>query len=181
MLSIEIPMGEEAYNEQTREFFYPETFKLDLEHSLASLSKWESQHEKSFLNTESKTQDEALHYVECMVLTPDIPDGILNRLNERNVTEINEYIDAKMTATVFYDQKPQSPRPQTITAEILYHWMIQYNIPFECQHWHLNRLITLIQVCVRKNAPDKKMSQTEIAQHNRELNRKRKEEWGISG
>lgn len=181
MLTIEIPLGKEAFDEEAQRFFYPNTIKIDLEHSLVSLSKWESFFEKSFLSTEDKTAEETLYYVESMILTPDFDSEILKLLTEENIRQINEYVEAKMTGTVFYDLKPDRGRPQIITAEIVYHWMINYGIPFECQHWHFNRLLTLIKVCIQKNSPPKKMSPQELAAHNRELNRKRKQEYGISG
>lgn len=178
MLKITIPLSE-SYNEESNEFVV-DGVDIELEHSLVSLSKWESFFEKSFLATKDKTTEEVLWYIKAMVTTPEVPEAILSRLSEKNIEEINNYINAKMTATWFSDSGKTASR-EIITAEIIYYWMISLNIPFECQHWHLNRLITLIQVCNRKNAPAKKMSRSEIAKKQRELNAQRKAELGTSG
>jgi len=178
VLKITIPLSE-SYNEESNEFVV-DGVNIELEHSLVSLSKWESFFEKSFLATKDKTTEEVLWYIKAMVTTPEVPEAILSRLSEKNIEEINNYINAKMTATWFSDSGKTASR-EIITAEIIYYWMISLNIPFECQHWHLNRLITLIQVCNRKNAPAKKMSRSEIAKKQRELNAQRKAELGTSG
>lgn len=180
MLTIEIPQGEEAYDEASQKFFYPHTVKINMEHSLVSLSKWESRFEKSFLNTSEKTIEEVVYYMECM-LVGDTPKSVLQALTEDNLKSINNYIEAAMTGTKFFGKEPPEARPQTVTAELIYYWMITYNIPVEFQHWHLNRLMTLIKVCVQKNAPAKKMSPAEQAAEQRELNRRRKEQYGIQG
>lgn len=180
MLTIEIPMSAEHYDEKKNEFVFPDIFALNLEHSLASLSKWEAKFKKPFLNDNKKTSDEVLWYVKAMILNDDFPEDILSRLTEKHVDQINDYITDKQTATWFAETQ-NKPGGETITAELIYYWMIAAGIPFECQHWHLNRLITLIRVCHEKNAPKKKMSRAEIAQKHRELNRQRREQYGTSG
>lgn len=180
MLTIVVPESE-FFNDATQEFVTFDEVTLELEHSLASLSKWESKWEKPFLSAEQKTPEETLGYVKAMTLTPNVPDDVYNRLSNSNLSDINQYINAKMTATWFNDQKQEASNGETITAEIIYHWMIALNIPFECEKWHLNRLITLVRVCNLKNKPPKKMSRREILAQQRELNAQRKAQMGTRG
>ena len=170
----------EGYDEAKQEFVPVESFRLDLEHSLASLSKWESIWEKPFLGQEEKNGKELISYVKCMALDAQVPEEIFHKLSEENIDQINDYINAKMTATWFTSKKT-SPNGSAVTAEIIYYWMIGMQIPFECQYWHLNRLLTLIRVVSEKNAPAKKMSKAEIIARNREINAQRRAQMGTTG
>ncbi len=181
MLTVRVPLSdEELFNEETQEFVDGETFELQLEHSLVSLSKWESKFEKPFLSPNDKTYEETLWYIEAMAVTPNVPPAVFLRMTQKNLDEIKAYIDAKMTATWFKAQ-PQKRLTEIITAEIIYYWMISLNIPFECQHWHLNRLMTLVQVINEKNAPKKKMTPRDAAIQRRALNEKRLAEMKTKG
>lgn len=173
MLIITIPESE-YYDEVNEEFIIYKEQVLQLEHSLVSISKWESKWCKPFLSRDDKPAEEIIDYVRCMTITQNVAPDVYYRLTENNLTEINKYIDSPMTATTFHDDSRGGNR-DIITSEIIYYWMVTFNIPFECQKWHLNRLLTLIRVCNIKSNPPKKMSKNEILRRNKELNEARKQ------
>lgn len=182
MLKIVVP-ARELWDERTQEFINIKEQPLTLEHSLVSLSKWESKWCKPFLTKQEKTREEIIDYVRCMTLTEDIDPIIYEYLSEGNVKQINSYIDAPMTATWFSedDKKKSRGSGEQITSELIYYWMVALNIPFECQYWHLNRLITLIRVCEVKNQKPKKMSRRELMSRNASLNAARKQKLNTKG
>lgn len=180
MLRITIPATEQ-WDESKNEFISTKEQTLQLEHSLVSLSKWEAKWNKPFLGKEEKTFEETLHYIKCMTLTQNVDITVYNYLTTDNVSEINSYIENPMTATYFSDNKNGANNTEQITSELIYYWMIALNIPFECQKWHLNRLLTLIKVCNIKNQPAKKMSRSEIMSRNASLNATRRKQLNTNG
>lgn len=178
MLTITIP-EQELFNELTNEFVRTKAHTIQLEHSLVSLSKWESKWNKPFLSKDEKTIEQTLDYIQCMTITQNIDPMVYRFLTDENIRDINDYIDAPMTATTFSDKGSTSR--EIITSEIIYYWMISLNIPMECQKWHLNRLLTLIRVCNVKNAPAKKMSRKEIMNRNAALNAARRKKLNSKG
>lgn len=173
MLKLTVPGGEE-WDEIHEEFRYPRDQVLQLEHSLVSLSKWESRWNKAFLGKQEKSEEEIQNYVRCMTVTQNVDPEVYTRLTAENYNQINRYIEAPMTATCFTEDKTQKGNREVITAELIYYWMITYNIPVEFQKWHLNRLLTLIRVCSIKNAPPKKRSQKDLMRRNSALNAARR-------
>lgn len=180
MLKITVP-GRELYDEKTEEFIYQDPVELELEHSLVSLSLWESKWCKPFFGREEKTEEEVLSYVQCMTLTKNAPSDVYYRLSFSNMNDINAYINSKMTATTINNNSGAKHSREIVTSEIIYYWMIALNIPFECQYWHLNRLLMLIDVCNIKNSPKKKMSRKELLSRNRALNEARLAKYNTKG
>lgn len=180
MLKITIPKTE-MWNEQVQEFIDVEEQTLELEHSLVSLSKWESKWNKAFLTKQDKTDEEVLDYIKCMTLTPDVDPKVYYCLTDHNYEQVMSYIDESMTATYFSGGANSGANRERTTAELIYYWMIALNIPFECENWHLNRLITLIRVCSIKNQPPKKRSSGEIISGYAALNEERRKQLNSKG
>ena len=180
MLKITIPSAE-LWDEDKEEFVYTKEQTLQLEHSLVSLSKWESKWCKAFLSKHEKTFEETVDYVKCMTLTQNVNSDVYQYLTNKNIAEVNRYIEAPMTATYFSDDKIGKTSREQITSELIYYWMVALNIPFECQKWHLNRLLTLVKVCNIKNQPPKKRSRKEILSRNAALNAARRKQLNTRG
>lgn len=180
MLVIHIPESE-VFDEETSRFLQIKATTLRLEHSLLSISKWESKYHKPFLSKESKTVDEMLDYIRFMSIDSNVPENVLYGLTQENQKKISEYIEDPMTATQFYGLENKGRSRETITSELIYYWMIAQQVPMECQKWHLNRLITLITLCGIKNEPPKKMSRKGIMSRNQQLNAQRRAKYNSKG
>lgn len=180
MLSITVP-GVEFFDEEENKFRTEGDFDLDLEHSLAALSKWEEIFEKPYLSTTDKTDEETIGYIKCMTLTPDVPPEVYTRFSSANYLAINAYINQKMTATWFADHGPGKPTGEILTAELIQYWMITAGIPTEWEHRHLNKLFTLLRVFGAKNGPQKKMTPEEAARKQAEINRQRRAQYESAG
>lgn len=180
MLEITIP-AVELYDEATQRFVNIAAQTLRLEHSLVSISKWESKWCKPFLSKSEKTHEEIMDYIKCMTLTQNVDPDVYARIDDVNLSKINEYINAPMTATTFANEKQRGGSGEQITSELIYYWMTALTIPFECQKWHLNRLLTLIKVCNIKNQPPKKMSKQSIMKQNTALNQARRNRLNSKG
>jgi len=180
MLKIVIP-SKEYYDETTSEFFNIKSYSLTLEHSLVSLSKWEAKWHKPFLTKSGKTVIETIDYIRYMTLTQNIPVRVYEGVTRELLNCVTDYIEAPMTATTFSDRHNKVTNNRIITSEVIYSWMVVLNIPFECQKWHLNRLLTLINVCNIQNQPPKKMTKAEMHKRNRELNAARRAKYNTKG
>lgn len=177
-LTITIP---EQYDEIKEEFIPAKQRDLQLEHSLVSLSKWESKWHKPFLTKQEKTIEETLDYIKCMTLTQNVKPEVYSRLTSENINAINKYIEDSMTATTFSDDQKGKMSREQVTSELIYYWMIALNIPVEFQKWHLNRLLTLIRVCNVKNQPPKKMNKRDVMSRNAALNAARRKKLNSKG
>jgi hypothetical protein len=181
MLRLTIRLSPEGWDEEKEEFVEAKTQILELEHSLVSLSTWESKWCKPFLSKDAKTEEEVLDYIKIMTLTEDVDPSVYSRLSQENIKEIDNYINAPMTATTFSETKGGKGSREIITAELIYYWMVALQIPFECQNWHLNRLLTLVRVCNIKNAPPKKHSKRETASSYAAINAARRKQLNTKG
>lgn len=183
MLEITIPTSQ-RYDEVNNEFIYVKGCTLKLEHSLVSISKWESKYHKPFISKEKMTYEETIYYIKCMTLTQNVDDSTYKGINGKILKEINEYIDDPMTAATFSKGgkgKSGGNNGEFITSESIYYWMISLQIPMKCEKWHLNRLMALIRFCNSKNTPSKKKSMREIMTENDALNTQRRLALGSKG
>ena len=181
MLTINVPISPEGWDEAKQEFVDAKTQTLQLEHSLVSLSKWESKWQKPFYSKKEMSDEETLDYIKCMTLTKNVDPDVYNHMTRENVKAVMDYIGNPMTATTFGKEDKGPNNRETITSELIYYWMIASNIPFECQKWHLNRLITLIRVCGVKSTPPKKRSKRDIMSRNAALNASRRKQMNSKG
>lgn len=172
----------ELYDEERNLIINTKEQTISLEHSLVSISKWESFWHKPFLSKSKKlTREETIDYIKCMTITQNVDSNVYQYIDQTFIDAVGAYIDNPMTATTFLNEKGGESR-EVITSELIYYWMIAFQIPFTCEKWHLNRLLTLIKVCNAKNSkPNKKMSAKELAKRNKELNAARRKELGTSG
>lgn len=173
MLKITIK-GTEFFNHETNQFTYGKDTVLTLEHSLVSISKWEAKFHKPFLGDGKQTPEETIEYIKFMTLTQNVDPEVYDRIDNDVIKQIADYIKDPMTATWFSNSKKRGGTKRVITSELLYYQMVAYNIPFECQKWHLNRLLTLLRVCEEENQPRKKKSQREALMEQAAINRARR-------
>lgn len=172
-LKIHVP-EQEFYDSENNEFITVKETELVLEHSLISISNWESKWHKPYLSKEEKTNAELIDYIRCMTLNPKVDPMIYKCLSRSIISQIVDYIKNPMTATTFAS-KDKKPSREIITNELIYYWMTELGIPFDpCQKWHLNRLFTLIEVCAIKKQPPKKMSKKDLMRRNSALNAQRR-------
>lgn len=181
MLQITVPISPEGWDEERQEFVDPQVKTLQLEHSLVSISKWESKWHKAFLSKKDKTEEEIFDYIKCMTLTQNVDPSVYDHLTVDNVNQIKAYIEDPMTATVINTNLSDKSNKETVTSELIYYWMIALNIPSEYQKWHINRLLKLIEVCNVKNSPPKKRSKSDIMRSNAALNAARRKQLGTKG
>lgn len=181
MLQITIPLAPEDWDEEKEEFVLPKTQTLQLEHSLISISKWESKYHRAFLSNKGMTVEETLDYIKYMTLTRNVDPEVYNFITSEHIRQVSEYIENPMTATCITEEKTNKTSRETVTSELIYYWMVALQIPFKCEKWHLNRLLTLIKVCNIKNSPPKKRSKKDIMSRNAALNAARRKQLNTRG
>ena len=182
MLKLEIP-STEFFNNNTLEFYNVKGRTLTLEHSLVSISKWESITKKPFIeSSKGFTRSEFILYTKCMTISTNVPDEVYESMSRDNINKIYKYIETEQTASWITDNGSNKPsRKEVITSELIYYWMIAYNIPFECEKWHLSRLLMLIRICQAKTGKPKKMSKNEAMRQQRKLNAERRKNMNSKG
>lgn len=174
MLRIRIPGGA-FYDEDHNRFLDVPPTNIQLEHSLLSVRRWESKWNRSWFDDPPKTEQERIDYIRCMTITPNVDPNVFRVIPKDILSQIEAYKNSPMTATTFgKDNGQRKPKQKFLTAEIVYWWMTEYNIPFECEKWHLNQLLTLIRVCSEKKNPPKKMTAREARDHHRAVNAQRR-------
>lgn len=176
MLKLYVP-GREFFDEKSSRFISSPPAELVLEHSLLSVSNWESKWKKVFLDKSvPKTQEESIDYIRCMTLNKNVNPEVYSNIDRSTMQRINDYIEDNRTASWFSKKSSSSGgrSSEAITSELIYYWMIAHNIPFECQKWHLSRLLTLIRICNLKAEKPKKMPAHEAAVQRSMLNAKRR-------
>ena len=180
MLEIKTPSCE-FFDEDKGEFITIHEQTLKMEHSLISISKWESKWCTPFFSREPKTTEQLFDYFRCMTITQVNPLTYLC-LDDNNIKQIDEYINSKQSAVIFYNMDNGGGAPkEKITSELIYYWMVALNIPLECEKWNINRLFNLIRICNIKSQPPKKLSEEEVAERNRRLNEERKKRFNSKG
>lgn len=180
MLTLTIGGGE-AFDEKTEQFVPIPGKTIELEHSLVSISKWEAKWKKPFLSRGAKTVEETVDYIRFMTKTQNVDPNLYKMLTPEQITEVNKYIDDPMTATTINKTEGKGGTAKVITSEEIYYYMVAFQIPFECQKWHFNRLMMLIRICDEKNKPKKKMRRGETANKYRNLNAARRARLGTRG
>lgn len=180
MIEISVP-NTELINDRTGEFSKIHAQTLKLEHSLVSISKWEAIYKKPFLSQDPKTDNEILKYLKCMTITQNVDETVYRALSKTQLKEIGDYIRDPMTATTISNAEGKAPSRQILTSELIYYYMVAYGIPFDCEKWPLNRLLTLIRICNDKNSPKKKMGKKDLAISNTSLNAARRARSGSRG
>ena len=180
MLRIKIPAAE-LWDEKTGTFIHTKEQTLQLEHSLVSISKWESRWNKEFLSKKEKSMVETIDYIKCMTLTQNVDPLVYQCITNSHIDAVNAYIEEPMTASTVKEEKGGPINRQQITSELIYYWMTAYHIPFECQKWHLNRLLMLIRICNAENKPPKKRSKRDLYRHHAEVNAANRKKFNSKG
>lgn len=171
---------QEGWDEINEKFVYYPGGVLKLEHSLLSISKWESIYKKPFLSRKEKTREETIDYIKCMTIN-SVKSDIYEHITNENIDFVSAYMDNPMTASTINKKNSKGHSSEQITSELIYYWMISLGIPFECEKWHLNRLMTLIEICNLKNKPSKKMPMNSMVAKRRALNASRRSHYRTRG
>lgn len=196
MLTVDLPERviprREYFNNLTQEFIIIEEKRvppihLQLEHSLMSIAKWESKWHEPFLGREDMNGEKLLDYIRCMTINSQKDSGIYSLLPEDTVLEIIEYIHDPSSAWEINPKKKGRKSRKATTAELIYYNMIQLGIPMECEKWHFNRLMALMDFCDCQGGSHpgggspQKRSQREIMEMYRAMNERNRKKYNSKG
>lgn len=175
MLRIKVAAAQ-LWDEEREQFLSTDSTVVHLEHSLVSISKWESIYKRPYLVSQKFSQKETVDYIKCMCLDNDVSDEVFYTIygDSSLMKQIDDYINSSPTATTIYEDNNKKHKSEKVTSELIYYWMVANEIPFTCETWHIERLLTLIRVCNVKNQPPKKRSANDIYAQNKRLNAARR-------
>lgn len=183
MLQIEVE-GSQLWDEESEQFVCTDPTTLHLEHSLVAISKWESIYKRPYLVPQTFSKKETVDYIKCMCLDNDISDDVFYAVygDSSLMKQIDDYMNSSPTATTINDINDKKKRnTEKITSELVYYWMVANEIPFTCETWHIDRLLTLIRICGVKNQPPKKQSMKDVYARNKALNAARRAKHNSKG
>lgn len=182
MLKLSLPKLD-VWDEKTEEFKEIGGQTVELEHSLYTVAGWEAKWKTPFAKKKGLTKEQLLDYIiSFMCQTPEVPRSAWLTLDQECLKKVNDYMEDPQTGTTIHKSPfTSNGKSETVTAELIYFYMTQFNIPPEYEHWHLNRLMTLLTVCSIKNSPPKKMGRKEAAQWQAAQNAKRRSKLGSRG
>lgn len=175
-----VHQGKEHYDYRTNTFFRTKEYSYSLEHSLVAVAKWEAKWHKPFLTDEPRTREELLSYIQCMDRN-DNPEEAYKYLETEQINRISDYISDPMTASCVTEAPSTQINGEQITSELMYYWMVALQIPFECQYWHLNRLIMLVRICNVKNSKQQKRPMHDVVAERNRLNAARRAKYHTKG
>lgn len=156
--------------------------ELVFEYSLYTVSLYESKWKKAFMKAlKNPSKEDELRTFQACCITDDVPPICWALLTNQMKTEIHTYMSDPFTATTIRRDDSKPPSRKLITSEQIYMWMFQLGIPIDCEHWHFNRLMRLIEVGFLQNAPKKKMSAKEAMRQQSALNEARLRASGSRG
>jgi hypothetical protein len=154
---------------------------LKFEHSLLSLSKWESRTKRPFYTRDQKTPTELLEYFRDMLVSPEDDPDLVYLLDPKQMDELGTYINAQLTASSVPREDPKYNGEQT-TSELIYYWLSQLKIPFHpTETWHLSRTLMLVQIASFKQQPPKKRPVTDTLAKWAKMNDERRQRFNTSG
>lgn len=180
ILVLEFPEYDQ-FDRVTEEFVTFPPARLTLVHNLLSIVRWESKWKRSFVDRPPSSVDEVIDYVECMADgQPSVPH-MLERLTRDHTEAIKAYIADPMSASVMLSRPGQTKSSEKMTSDLIYYYMVTFQIPFEAEEWHLNRLLMLIRICNAKQSAGQKTNSKSAASQRAALNRARRARAGSRG